>query len=153
MNKLLAEIIDAHGGAAIWRDYAKIDATIVSGGGFFALKGFPQDPRPRRMTVWLHEQHASVTPYGAGDASYVRTFRARSRLAATFRISFSVTTCCFVDMITKSMSRVASRLHSYHRSTAKRTAYDFRLVGAPIPEVLIVDLFWICSWSISTSVK
>ena len=67
MNRFLAEIIDAHGGTATWARYAKIDATIVSGGGFFALKGFPQDPRPRRMTVWLREQRASVTPYGAAD--------------------------------------------------------------------------------------
>src|SRR5499426_4315361 len=67
MNKLLAEILDAHGGVDRWRKYAKVDATIVSGGGFFALKGFLQDPSPRRMTVWLHEERASVTPYGAAD--------------------------------------------------------------------------------------
>jgi hypothetical protein len=29
----------------------KVDATIVSGGGLFPLKGVPQDPSPRRMTV------------------------------------------------------------------------------------------------------
>jgi hypothetical protein len=42
-------------------------ATIVSGGGFFALKGVPQDANPRRMTVWLHEERSSVSPYGAPD--------------------------------------------------------------------------------------
>ena len=67
MNKLLAEILDAHGGVDRWRKYAKVDATIVSGGGFFALKGFLPDPSPRRMTVYLHEQRSSVTPYGAAD--------------------------------------------------------------------------------------
>jgi len=35
---LLAEILDAHGGAAQWQRYAGVDATIVSGGGFFALR-------------------------------------------------------------------------------------------------------------------
>jgi hypothetical protein len=35
---LLAGILDAHGGAARWRRYAKVDATIVSNGCFFALK-------------------------------------------------------------------------------------------------------------------
>ena len=65
MNKLLAEILDAHGGVDRWRNYAKVDATIVSGGGFFALKGFVQDPSPRRMTVWLHEERSSVWPYRA----------------------------------------------------------------------------------------
>jgi hypothetical protein len=44
---------------------AKLEATIVSGGGFFALKGVPQDANPRRMTVWLHEERSSVSPYGA----------------------------------------------------------------------------------------
>jgi hypothetical protein len=37
--------------------------TIVSGGSF-RLKGVPQDPTPRRMTVWLHEEPSSVLPYG-----------------------------------------------------------------------------------------
>jgi hypothetical protein len=67
MNKLLAEILDAHGGVDRWREYAKVDATIVSGGGFFALKGVVQDSSPRRMTVWLHEERSSVIPYGAAD--------------------------------------------------------------------------------------
>jgi len=67
MNKLLAEILDAHGGVDRWREYAKVDATIVSGGGLFALKGVVQDSSPRQMTVWLHEERSSVTPYGAAD--------------------------------------------------------------------------------------
>jgi len=67
MNGLLAEILDAHGGVDRWQEYAKVEATIVSGGGLFALKGVLQDPNPRRMTVWLHEERSSVTPYGAAD--------------------------------------------------------------------------------------
>src|ERR1700737_3615735 len=34
---------------------------------FFPLKGAFQDRNPRRMTVWLHEERSSVTPYGAPD--------------------------------------------------------------------------------------
>lgn len=67
MNQLLTEIIAAHGGIDRWNSYEKIDATIVSGGGFFSFKGAPQDPTPRRMSVWLHEQRSSVSPYGAPD--------------------------------------------------------------------------------------
>ena len=67
MNALLARILEAHGGLNRWSGYAKVDATIVSGGGFFPLKGAPQDAAPRRMTVWLHEERASVVPYGAPD--------------------------------------------------------------------------------------
>jgi hypothetical protein len=39
MNDLLAMIIDAHGGMDRWKGFEKVDATIVSGGGLFALKG------------------------------------------------------------------------------------------------------------------
>jgi hypothetical protein len=67
VNGLLSEVIEAHGGLATWRGFTKVEADIVSGGGLFPLKGVPQDPAPRRMTVWLHEQRASVAPFGASD--------------------------------------------------------------------------------------
>ncbi len=67
MNELLAEILEAHGGLEQWKQYKKVEATIVSGGGLFPLKGVPQDSSPRRMTVWLHEERSSVFPYGAPD--------------------------------------------------------------------------------------
>ena len=66
-NELLARIMDAHGGIDRWNQYEKVDAKIVSGGGFFRLKGVPQDSTPRRMTVWLHEERSSVFPFGASD--------------------------------------------------------------------------------------
>ena len=64
---LLGKIIDAHGGLDVWRQYEKVEATIVSGGGFFSLKGLVQDPEPRQMQVWLQEERSSVFPYGAPD--------------------------------------------------------------------------------------
>lgn len=67
MNKLLASILDTHGGLVRWKGYERVDATIVSGGGFFPLKGLIQDSSPRRMTAWLHEERSSVSPYGAPD--------------------------------------------------------------------------------------
>jgi hypothetical protein len=67
VNQLVAEIIDAHGGIDRWNSHEKVEATIVSGGGFFPLKGVPQDQSPRRMSVWLHEPRSSVQPYGAPD--------------------------------------------------------------------------------------
>src|SRR5215470_11544797 len=66
-NGLLTAVIDAHGGMARWREREKVEATIVSGGGFFPLKGVIQDSEPRRMAVWLHEERSSVRPYGAPD--------------------------------------------------------------------------------------
>jgi hypothetical protein len=73
LNDLLARIIEAHGGMDRWKSYEKVEATIVSVGGFFSLKGKPQDSTPRRMTVWLHEQRTSISPYGASDQRAVFT--------------------------------------------------------------------------------
>jgi hypothetical protein len=64
---LLAQVLDAHGGLERWKRFAKVEANIVSGGGLFELKGLPQDPTRRRMSVWLHEERASVAPFGAPD--------------------------------------------------------------------------------------
>src|SRR5262245_18904260 len=63
--KLLNDIIEAHGGINRWKQFSQIEAQIVSGGNFFAMKGVPQDDTPRQMTVWLHEQKASVHPFGS----------------------------------------------------------------------------------------
>jgi hypothetical protein len=67
MNTLLAEVLDAHGGLDRWNALTTVRATVVSGGDMFVIKGMPQDPTPREMTVWLHKQHASVMPFGAPD--------------------------------------------------------------------------------------
>src|SRR5262245_21670776 len=67
MNRLLSRILEAHGGIDRWRDYEKVEATIVAGGGFYPLKGMIQDATPRRMTAWLHQERSSVLPFGAPD--------------------------------------------------------------------------------------
>lgn len=67
MNSLLAQVIDAHGGIDHWKQFRSVSARITTGGGFWALKGLVQDPAPRHMAVSLHEQFASVTPFGQAD--------------------------------------------------------------------------------------
>lgn len=67
MSTLLASVIDAHGGADRWRRCNSAQASIVTGGALWGIKGLVQDAAPRRMSVSLHEQWASVTPYGAAD--------------------------------------------------------------------------------------
>lgn len=73
MNSLLNAIIEAHGGLARWTSYKSVEATIVSGGGFFALKGIVQDAEPRRVRASVHEQRLTVGPYGASDQRAVFT--------------------------------------------------------------------------------
>lgn len=73
MKELLTSILDAHGGLARWNEYQRVNATIVSGGGLFPLKGVIQDSNPRQMTVWLHEKRSSVFPYGAPDQRTIVT--------------------------------------------------------------------------------
>lgn len=67
MTSLLARVLDAHGGLDVWRCFSRVEATIVSGGLMFEMKGQPQDPTPRRMTAALQYEWASVQPFGADD--------------------------------------------------------------------------------------
>ncbi|OBI94042.1 hypothetical protein [Mycobacterium asiaticum] len=67
MTGLLDSVFDAHGGLARWREVREVQATIVSGGKLFQLKGQPQDPTPRRMTAALHREWAALHPFGAPD--------------------------------------------------------------------------------------
>jgi hypothetical protein len=64
MITLASKVIDAHGGIQRWRELTRVDITLVSGGKLFNLQGQPQDATPRQMSVFLHEQRASMRPYG-----------------------------------------------------------------------------------------
>jgi hypothetical protein len=75
---LLTAILNAHGGLERWNQHKKVEATIVSGGGFYPLKGVVPDTIRRRATVWLHEQRSSVTHFGAPDQ---RTMLTPERIA------------------------------------------------------------------------
>src|SRR5262249_46210808 len=67
MTGLLDAVLAAHGGLDRWRQFSSMEATIVSGGALWEIKGQPQDPPPRRMTVALHREWASVRLFGAAD--------------------------------------------------------------------------------------
>src|SRR5688572_23267151 len=67
MNEMLSDIVRAHGGFSRWRALSRVQATIVTGGSFWALKGLVQDSDPRRMTVSLHQQRSSLRPFGDPD--------------------------------------------------------------------------------------
>ena len=67
MSDLLDDVIAAHGGLARWKAFATVQATIVTGGAFWGMKGLVQDPKPRLMRVKLHEEWSSVAPFRAPD--------------------------------------------------------------------------------------
>jgi hypothetical protein len=73
MNGLLKAVLDAHGGRAAWSCFERVDASVVTGGGFFPLKGFLPDPNPRSVTVSLLEQRTTVAPFGAPNQRMVFT--------------------------------------------------------------------------------
>lgn len=64
---LLEQVLIAHGGLERWNRFSTVRATLVTGGLLWDMKGLTQDSTPRQMTVWLHEQRASVMPFGAAD--------------------------------------------------------------------------------------
>jgi hypothetical protein len=67
VNDLLKHVLDAHGGLSRWKQFESVRARISTQGGLWALKGLVKDSAPREMTVSLHEQFASVTPFGQPD--------------------------------------------------------------------------------------
>ncbi|MHC8326924.1 hypothetical protein [Pseudomonas sp. LB1P83] len=66
-HQLLDQVLTAHGGLDRWNSFDTVRATLVTGGSLWGAKGLTQDSAPRQMTVWLHEQKASVTPFGGPD--------------------------------------------------------------------------------------
>jgi len=76
--ELLHKALAAHGGLDRWKRFEKVQATIVTGGQLFTMKGTPQDPTRRRMTVATKREWASVAPYGPDDQ---RTDFTASRIA------------------------------------------------------------------------
>jgi hypothetical protein len=67
MSDLLDDVISAHGGLARWRELNEVKTSIVTQGALWGIKGVVQDAEPREMTVSLHEERASVHPFGAPD--------------------------------------------------------------------------------------
>jgi hypothetical protein len=67
VSDLFDRVLEAHGRLDRWREYSRVRATIVTGGELWGIKGLVQDQSPRQMTVALHQEWASVAPFGAPD--------------------------------------------------------------------------------------
>jgi hypothetical protein len=66
MDELLESVFEAHGGLKRWHELRTGNATLISGGELLDCKA-PLGPEPRRITISLHEQFASTTPFGGAD--------------------------------------------------------------------------------------
>ena len=66
-SEILQKVLEAHGGLDLWNSFETVQATIVTGGELFGMKGTPQGSTPRRMSVATGREWASVTPFGADD--------------------------------------------------------------------------------------
>lgn len=67
METIITKIMDAHGGINRWQQLEKVTAQMKSSGKLFELRGLPPDDSIREMTVYLHEQRASLWPFGSTD--------------------------------------------------------------------------------------
>lgn len=65
MNDLLALTINAHGGIERWKQFKAVSAHLVNGGALWSIKGKAGMLDDIHVTVDLHRQWASHTPFGA----------------------------------------------------------------------------------------
>jgi hypothetical protein len=64
VNALLADVIEAHGGAVLWKNFERVSATIVCEGALWGMKSLDWSLDPRLLTVWLREQRTTSVPFG-----------------------------------------------------------------------------------------
>jgi hypothetical protein len=86
VSDLLNAVLDAYGGLDNWRQFDRVQATIVTGGGLWTINGQPQVSLQRRMTA-LHHEWASLQPFGADDQKTAFTpdaWRSKSSMAESF---------------------------------------------------------------------
>ncbi|MCW2242072.1 hypothetical protein [Azospirillum canadense] len=67
MTDLLHKVLAAHGGLDRWNSFKTVNATMVSGGELWGMKGIEADSTRRRVVAAIHREWASVAPYGKPD--------------------------------------------------------------------------------------
>lgn len=58
MTSLVNEIIEAHGGLEVWRQYEQLSAQLTQGGALWHLKGQAGVLDNAKVTVGLKEHHS-----------------------------------------------------------------------------------------------
>lgn len=64
MDKLAAEIIEAHGGLDHWKSFAALSAHLIQGGALWGLKGKAGLLDDTQVTIDLRSERASHAPFG-----------------------------------------------------------------------------------------
>jgi hypothetical protein len=67
MDKLLFQVIEAHGGLARWSAVTGITAHMTIGGPFWASKGQPGILREQTVDLDARREHIGLTPFGGSD--------------------------------------------------------------------------------------
>lgn len=67
MNERLDSVIKVHGGLDRWNAFDSVTATILGGGGMWAMKGIDQEAQPREIRASLHKEVACVTSFGNAE--------------------------------------------------------------------------------------
>jgi hypothetical protein len=67
MHKLLATVLDAHGGLQNWSRTTRITATMSLGGPFWAARGWPDVYAGQTVTIDPHREHITFAPFTAPD--------------------------------------------------------------------------------------
>jgi hypothetical protein len=78
MDRLLARVLDAHGGIDNWERLTRLTAQMSLGGPFRAARGWPDvyadqtvTLDPHREHITPHREHISFTPFTAPDRTSV----------------------------------------------------------------------------------
>jgi hypothetical protein len=67
MDKLLAAVLDAHGGLQNWAKATKVTARLSLGGPFWAARGWPDEYSQQTVTINPHREHITFAPFTGPD--------------------------------------------------------------------------------------
>jgi len=67
VDKVLAQVIEAHGGLGRWPEVTGISARMTIGGPFWQSKGQPGIPGQETVMLDTRREHIGLTPFGGAD--------------------------------------------------------------------------------------
>jgi hypothetical protein len=71
MDKLLSNVLDAHGGLHNWAKATEITARMSLGGPFWAARGWPDVYSQQTVTIDPHREHITFAPFTGPDRKSV----------------------------------------------------------------------------------